>query len=405
MKKIKVLLAAVLTFALVVGMFGAKGAGEVRAAEKPGAPEVKVSETDNYGEVRITIASTRYVDGYRIFVKAPGAKKYSKLADIDKKGTKKRTYDAENLSSGTYSFRVRAYSKASGKTVWGSFSKVVKIDVVDAKTRAHSARMKEIAAEEYPDLYALVEDGKLGLTMDDSSNVYFTLGSYDMIDRNGNRKEQDIEWICLDYDEDEGAALFISRYVVDREYYHNEFDYITWEECELRSWLNEDFLYEAFSENERKNLILQTEVVNDLNNSYGINGGEDTKDRIFLLSYNEANYYGIYGATLFDGTKISYLLRSPGKTQKYIAYVTEGGSKREGHLSVILDSTYKKYTESLFAYGTVSGDVLKAKEYKWGEHYPEISFDGKTYKTWPGSKTGGDSVDGVRPAMWINMNP
>ncbi len=186
MKRFKKLLTGLLTLALMAGLFGMGGTKEVQAATKPDKPVITVSETDENGEVLVTISSTKNADGYRIYCKSNKDKKYRKLDTIAKDGTKTRKYTAKELTSGTYSFRVRAYSKASGKTVWSSYSKILKIYVEDAATRARNERMNETAADEYPDLYALVEDGKLGLTMDDNSRIYFTLGSYDLVDKNGN---------------------------------------------------------------------------------------------------------------------------------------------------------------------------------------------------------------------------
>ena len=56
----------------------------------------------------------------------------------------------------------------------------------------------------------------------------------------------------------------------------------TWSECTLRGWLNKEFINEAFNDLERS-LIKTSQIKN--------NAGPSTKDRIFLLSVDEAKSF------------------------------------------------------------------------------------------------------------------
>lgn len=121
-----------------------------------------------------------------------------------------------------------------------------------------------------------------------------TFGRYEQDGNEANGPEE-IEWIVLDVKD--GKCLLISRYALDTVPYHTEDINITWEKCFLRSWLNSEFLQTAFSDSEQR-FILETEVDNSQkqglkrwNNWKKTKGGKDTKDRIFLLSYREANQY------------------------------------------------------------------------------------------------------------------
>ena len=61
----------------------------------------------------------------------------------------------------------------------------------------------------------------------------------------------------------------------------------------MRAWLNDEFLNKAFSAKEQS-AILVTNVKNRLGQGYfqwKTNGGQNTKDQVFLLSYVEANRY------------------------------------------------------------------------------------------------------------------
>lgn len=125
------------------------------------------------------------------------------------------------------------------------------------------------------------------------------------------------EWIILDRD---GDKLFIlNKYAVKISKFHNKWEEITWETSELRSWLNNDYFNEAFSESERA-LIQQTYLVNDDNPQYGTEGGNDTTDYIFILSANEViNYLGadqFHPCTTPDGTMTPWWLRVPGRDNK-----------------------------------------------------------------------------------------
>ncbi len=72
--------------------------------------------------------------------------------------------------------------------------------------------------------------------------------------------------------------------------YNKEDKNITWEDSTIRRWMNRIFLNEAFSDKEKRR-IKETEVENKDNKEYGTDGGRDTKDRVFLLSIDEAKRY------------------------------------------------------------------------------------------------------------------
>ena len=134
---------------------------------------------------------------------------------------------------------------------------------------------------------------------------------------------------------------------------------VTWEICTLRAWLNDDFLNKAFDA-EEQSAILITEVDNSDAQGYSgwiTSGGNNTKDKIFLLSYAEANRYldakywdnddgnntksriaptedAIENGAWFDDKFQTadgrpsgwWWLRSPGESQDYAAFVTGFGS-------------------------------------------------------------------------------
>ncbi|MEE3423627.1 MAG: DUF6273 domain-containing protein [Succinimonas sp.] len=164
---------------------------------------------------------------------------------------------------------------------------------------------------------------------------YVKFGSYPQ--NNGSAKEP-IEWLVLEVNGDE--AVLISRDGLDCRQYHSGGS-ITWEQCDLRKWLNHDFLNGAFTEEEQQRIKL-AEVVNDNNRQYGTRGGNQTQDRVFCLSLAEAGRYfknnserkcKPTGHTCNQGAWVDnsngccyWWLRSPGGNQYYASDVLADGA-------------------------------------------------------------------------------
>ena len=184
--------------------------------------------------------------------------------------------------------------------------------------------------------------------------TYVTFGSYPQT-ANGTDSTP-IEWLVLDYDASNNRALLISRYGLDAQPYNKEYTDITWEQCTLRTWLNDTFLNKSFTAQEQTG-ILVTNVDNSSSQGYSkwsTSGGNNTQDRIFLLSYAEANKYldvthdnsnnmksrvaptnyakkqgtdAYSGKKTADGTATGWwFLRSPGYCQNDAALVNYNGS-------------------------------------------------------------------------------
>ncbi|MDO4454719.1 MAG: DUF6273 domain-containing protein [Eubacteriales bacterium] len=116
---------------------------------------------------------------------------------------------------------------------------------------------------------------------------YIYFGAYKQSNNTSNDKEN-IEWLVLDIKD--GKALVISKYALDCKPYNTSEADVTWETCSLRKWLNDDFINIAFSA-EEKAMIPTVTVPNDKNPEYSTNPGNDTRDKVFLLSVAETNKY------------------------------------------------------------------------------------------------------------------
>ena len=90
----------------------------------------------------------------------------------------------------------------------------------------------------------------------------------------------------------ENKVLLFSAYGLDAKPYNDKWIVSTWETCTLRKWLNEEFHKTAFTGEEQKR-ILMTKIENKDNPKYKyiIPGGNDTEDKVFLLSLSEVEQY------------------------------------------------------------------------------------------------------------------
>ncbi len=118
-----------------------------------------------------------------------------------------------------------------------------------------------------------------------------TFGRFEQDNRPSNGPEP-IEWIVLDYDATNNRVLLVSLYGLHAMAYSNTKYGITWKSSPIRDWLNGEFLDSAFTKSERECIVI-TDVHNGKEQSYRrvMQGSEKTRDRLFLLSYAEANKY------------------------------------------------------------------------------------------------------------------
>lgn len=138
-----------------------------------------------------------------------------------------------------------------------------------------------------------------------------------------------IKWRVL---QNSGSELFIlSEYILDCKRYHGEYSDITWRDCDVRRWLNDEFYSIAFNAAE-KGFIKVTHCTGNGE------GSPDTEDNIFLLSVNEIKTFthpsddGLRRRTI--GTDFAKVKKADG-CHLYVYdkgvekdYVVEGGEKR-----------------------------------------------------------------------------
>lgn len=168
-----------------------------------------------------------------------------------------------------------------------------------------------------------------------SAGQHVTFGSYEQDGNTANGSEP-IEWIVLDKKSDK--VLLLSDKLLDYVQYNEQKVQITWEDCSLRKWMNDNFMDAAFDESEQDKITLSKNI-NSSNDEYKTTGGNSTLDNIFALSVDEVNLYFSSDKSMIayttefarqkcyassDGSDY-WWLRSPGKSGEYAADVYENG--------------------------------------------------------------------------------
>lgn len=204
---------------------------------------------------------------------------------------------------------------------------------------------------------------------------YVTFGTYPQT--KAGKDATPIEWLVLARDGDK--ALLISRYGLDAQPYNKDHTSVTWETCTLRTWLNGTFYNKAFSSAEQA-AILTTNVDNSKGQGYwSTEGGNNTQDKVFLLSYAEANKYFDVENWRNNGAKDN--VRSRVAPTAYA--IAQGAGK---------NSSYK------------TADGIDAGW--WRLRSPGVSQYDAAYVSTDGSLFYNDvnyDSGSVRPALWVNI--
>lgn len=115
-------------------------------------------------------------------------------------------------------------------------------------------------------------------------------GNYWQEDTNNDGKvdekdeKQPIKWRVLSI-ENNTAFLLADRSLASRPNIDEEKGETSWENSEVRKWLNNDFYNDAFSEEEKQGVVLKT--LDNTEDTKGYQSGNSTQDKVALLSLRE----------------------------------------------------------------------------------------------------------------------
>ncbi|GEM_PF-4567535 len=239
-------------------------------------------------------------------------------------------------------------------------SKVEVTDAVETTTTVSYTSTNETTST-FTTTTIITEEESIGNTdestaVDTNSNEIITADNLFKIVKFGNYGGENIEWYMLD--ESENNVLLLSKYIIDYKPFNDDGHVIAkdtdWENSSLRSWLNNEFIDEAFTNQEQAYLICTN--VQDYKSDQKL--GNIVEDRVFLFSREQLLYY----------------------TSKPLnmATLTEYASNRSKYTSEywwLLDS----YCNDLYKYNVTPDGFVKGG--------PRVNED-----------------NGVRPAVWISSD-
>lgn len=224
---------------------------------------------------------------------------------------------------------IRAYQEANGLEVTGEINAelMLQLGIIEVKETEQT----------------LVE----GMDTAEDENLILselTFGSYE---------GYDTQWVVVDVDDT--SALLLAKYVIEKRPYNDVRMETTWESSTMRTWLNGEYLNQAFSQ-EEQDCILTTHFYN--------NGDPETDDRVFLLSEAEA-----------------------------------------GELKELGDDVYLAGAEYNFDAEPEDGKTLHETKCGWGLRTPASDKNGVLFVSYTGEIKGiyVDGKDAVRPAIRMSL--
>ncbi len=186
------------------------------------------------------------------------------------------------------------------------------------------------------------------------------------------------DWRVLTAEDDK--VLIITDKIIEHRSYHSKYVDITWAECSLREYLNTEF-YDRFFEAEKAKIVPVINKNPD-NPWFHTIGGEDTEDKVFILSLEElaCKYFG----------DSSSLLYNPRKNQRYWYERKDANNDKR---SAELWNREQRWWYWIRTPGRFSIKAVYV--------FPDGNIGIHGNNILKGNVADGYCTGGVRPAMWI----
>ncbi len=217
-----------------------------------------------------------------------------------------------------------------------------------------------------------------------------------------------------------GTDIYGTAYWLDENASVKANDYI---KTSLHSFLNNDFIITAFNEDERSQISTAHLTNDSINGEYQMYSSAPSDDRVFILSYEEAensaygftdnpaatekrtavgtDYSKIQGLQTDEAGTSPWWLRSAGNTARNASFVNYAGFISTGSIeytdkgirpAVILSSILPQSSHTVtFDYNGGSGEEI-SREVAYGEaigELPRTTADGLIFDGWFSAKEGG----------------
>lgn len=207
-----------------------------------------------------------------------------------------------NLESGqqeTWNIRVRVEEGDDGAEIWNSDLSALEITFRITYITFEDGTMKYYSDTKNEVVHPISSTGTNGKDLaDDSPNSspepetvqvgdIITFGKYEL-DADWNNGYEDLRWIVVK--KEGNAVLLLSEYaLISMAYGENDAaDYVSWADSGIRTYLNETFYHNSFSDAEKAKIMSTRLVPTDEEKTLG---AADTQDRIFIPSWQELCEY------------------------------------------------------------------------------------------------------------------
>ena len=204
---------------------------------------------------------------------------------LDRVGSFDETTSGLMLETGTGAWRsigeIPTVSHTDSSIHW-SFEIPADYSFDSAAIRSFHVEITEFATLTYEKEthYVPVAPGSVG---EQSIGRVITLGSFEQ-DNLASDGAEPLNWIILDVEKD--RALVLCTKGIDSRPWHAKYETVSWKGCDLRAWLNGEFLETAFSPDEREQILSTS-----WSNTADPLDTADTTEKISLLSLSEVRRY------------------------------------------------------------------------------------------------------------------
>lgn len=357
-------------------------------------PKISVKATKGEKGIKITIKKTKDAEGYELFLAFKSDECLYKDDDI--------VYCHDNLS---FDFGFTPFKKVelsgdkkrtvtiNAEEIFDSHCKSLPIGKYMVKAKSYNVKKygAELCSEFSTQKSLTIKSKETGLgykSSYDFSNVnkgdVIKFGAYEQ-DACFVNGQEPIEWVVLD--KTKSKILVLSKNILDRFPYHYHYDGVTWETCSLRKWLNSIFFNSAFNQTE-KGMIKVTTVENYDNVEYNSLAGNDTKDKLFLLS------------------QLEMINTDYGFADAYMKYDDNRKCSVSDYFHIRISEWYFKYS----SYRTKDGEFSCSWWLRTpGQSNAQACCVGREGCVFSSGSTVFENVGhdfgnlGVRPAMWISI--